>query len=95
MNRRAHGASGHISRILLLTLVGLMVCAVTPAQAGWTITQLTNNSIANYHPAISGTNVVWEGWDGTDDDIYSNFAGQLTDNSTPDEAPDISGTNVV
>lgn len=61
----------------------------------WKITQLTNNSVNDYGPAISGTNVVWSGWDGSDWEIYSNFAGQLTDNSISDFTPSISGTNVV
>ena len=34
-------------------------------------------------------------YDGSDYEIYSNFAGQLTDNTTDDSMPSISGTNIV
>jgi hypothetical protein len=58
--------------------------------------QLTDNSTDSYTPAISGTNVVWVGWGGSDLEIYSDFAGQVTNNSGYDERnPDISGTNIV
>ena len=39
--------------------------------------------------------MVWSAWDGSDWEIYSNFAGQITDNEVCDACPDISGTNVV
>ena len=69
------------------------------ADPTWTITQLTYNSIpapeTRAFPSISGTNVVWAGWDGSDYEIYSNFAGQLTNNNVRDVNPSISGTNVV
>jgi hypothetical protein len=70
MNRRVHGVGERIARILLLILVGLLMCSVPPAQAGWTITQLTNNNVDDLHPDISGTNVVWQSYDGTDYEIY-------------------------
>jgi hypothetical protein len=38
---------------------------------------------------------VWSGYDGSNQQIYSNFAGQLTGGSGYKGAPDISGTNVV
>ena len=37
--------------------------------------------------AISGTNVVWQRWAGSDWEIYSNFAGRLTDNARADNEP--------
>lgn len=61
----------------------------------WKITQLTNNSTDDYNPSISGTNVVWSGWDGSDYEIFSNFAGQLSNNNTIVSYISISGTNVV
>ena len=74
----------------------LGVCEVAFADPTWTITQLSNNNNTDdTHPSISGTNVVWYAYDGSDFEIYSNFAGQLTDNSTDDQWPSISGTNVV
>ncbi|GAH34114.1 unnamed protein product, partial [marine sediment metagenome] len=37
---------------------------------GNTITQVTDNSYDNYYPQISGSNVVWDGWDGYDNEIF-------------------------
>jgi len=79
---------------IVFVLTSLLLCNITFA-GSWTITQLTDNSTDDTYPAISGTNVVWMGWDGSDYEIYSNFAGQLTNNDTWDTGPSISGTNVV
>jgi len=76
-------------------IVMFVLGAGSVTYAGWTITQLTDNSTDDWDPHISGTNVVWRGWDGSDWEIYSNFAGQLTNNDVDDFEPDISGTNVV
>ncbi len=60
--------------------------------------QLTNRSITNSYPEISGSNVVWTGWDGTDYEIYfydGTSTTQLTNNSIEDQNPRISGSNVV
>jgi hypothetical protein len=67
--------------------------------------QVTNNSINDTNPAISGSKVVWEGsedvvpvtatnlyfWDGS----FPITPIQVTDNSTLDWRPDISGSTVV
>jgi hypothetical protein len=61
-------------------------------------TQITHNTHEDRIPTISGTNVVWHGWDGDDYEIYSwNGAAiaQITDNTTTDYTPTISGSNVV
>ena len=56
---------------------------------------MTDNSSDDKWASVSGTNVVWSGWDGGDYEIYSNFDGQLSNNDTGDFYPSISGTNVV
>lgn len=61
---------------IVFALTNLLLCNITFAET-WTITQLTDNSTDDLGPSISGTNVVWMGWDGSDYEIYSNFAGQL------------------
>jgi hypothetical protein len=76
----------------VLALVVAMISS--PATAGWTITQLTDNDYDDWNPAISGTNVVWSGFDGTDREIYSNFAGRITFNGRDDCVPVISEMNV-
>jgi len=79
--------------------VSLALCCNSDAYAGWTVTQLTNNSINDRDPQISGSNVVWVGtfpatrseifiWDGTS-------TTQLTNNNTYDRDPQISGSSVV
>ena len=62
------------------------------------VTQLTNNSRGDDSPAISGNNVVWYGFDGTDLEIFfynGTSTTQLTNNSREDSFPAISGNNVV
>ncbi|MBE9217568.1 beta strand repeat-containing protein [Dolichospermum flos-aquae] len=64
------------------------------------VTQLTNNSINDYAPAISGNNVVWTGDNGYygDDQIFfynGTSTTQLTNNNYDDGSPKISGNNVV
>jgi beta propeller repeat protein len=81
-----------VAIVVLISVLG--VCPVAHAQGTWTITQLTDNTTDDMWPAISGANVVWQGWDGSDWEIYSNY-GQLTDNDVKDTRPDISGENVV
>lgn len=62
----------------LIIIIAVVVCLCVPqTKAAWTITQLTNNSTNDSNPAISGTNVVWQHKDGSDYEIYSNFAGQI------------------
>ncbi len=82
------------SSFFVLT-AALLCLGATQANAAWTTTQLTSNSFDDQGVDISGTNVVWRRWDGSDWEIHSNFAGQLTNNSIDDERPRISGTNVV
>lgn len=73
------------------------VCLSADASV-WTIQQITNNSFDDNHPRISGTNVVWHGWDGSDFEIYQKFGNntitKVTDNNTDDRLPSISGSNI-
>lgn len=60
--------------------------------------QLTDNEEEDINAAISGANVVWQGWDGHDWEIWffdGLTAQQITDNETDDEHPDVSGFDVV
>ena len=62
------------------------------------IVQLTNNHYDESSPQISGNNVVWQGYDGNDTEIFL-YNGkntiQLSDNNYGDETLQISGNNVV
>ena len=73
--------------------------AVNSAYAtDWTITQLTNDSYDDYYPQVYGSNVVWDGWDGSDYEIFlydGTGTTQLTNNSYTDWIPQIYGSNVV
>ncbi len=63
-----------------------------------TTTQITNNSAIDNHPAISGGNVAWQGWVGSETEIYSwdsSAITRITNNTTYDWSPAISGDNVV
>jgi len=93
MNRRSSNRTNLSTQVLFLTFVTLILCTTAMGDLTWKITQLTDNETPDTNPDISGTNVVWQGWDGSDWQIYSNFAGQLS--STGGGQPAISGTNVV
>ena len=78
----------------------IILLAVLPAIgfAEWPITQLTDGAEEDYGPHISGGNIVWESWDGSDGEIFfwsGSTTTQLTDNSGDDGDPQISGGNVV
>ncbi|MHC4445016.1 MAG: TolB family protein, partial [Planctomycetota bacterium] len=65
---------------------------------GTSTTQLTNNSYGDYFPQVSGSNVVWQGYDGNDYEIFlydGTSTTQLTNNSYQDIDPQVSGSNVV
>jgi len=98
MKKTIPNPSSAVRGIVVVIFANMLACGVGFAASSWTITQLTNNDTNDHWPAISGTNVVWLGWDGSDSEIYSNFAGQLPTNSMDEnyhEPPAISGTNVV
>ncbi len=59
---------------------------------------ISDNTLNNYNPQISGDNVVWQVYDGNDNEIYfynGSETTRLTDNDYVDESPKISGDNVV
>ena len=61
-------------------------------------TQVTNNSVHDYKPRVSGSNMVWWRGSGDDSEIYlwnGATTTQVTDNSVADANPDIDGSNVV
>ena len=86
------------SRIVYVVI--FVFLAVNSAYAtNWTVTQLTNNNYADWDPQVYGSNVVWQGFDGNDDEIFlydGNSTTQLTNNSYDDSWPvHIYGSNVV
>ncbi|MHC5083202.1 MAG: hypothetical protein ACYTET_04600 [Planctomycetota bacterium] len=55
--------------------------------------QLTDNDANDVNPAIEGSYVAWEGWDGNDWEIYAyngDSVVQMTDNDVDDVNPNIS-----
>jgi len=50
----------------------MVLAAAIQTQAGyiWTVTQLTDNSYDDKAPQVSGSNVVWSGYDGNDYEIF-------------------------
>ncbi len=94
-------------RTIILTLIPAIVSGLSMAQPGsWQVVQLTNNAYHDSEPEISGSNIVWRGFDGNDYEIFL-YDGlsirQLTDNSYDDGGgaygydnnPRVSGSNVV
>ncbi|GAF86379.1 unnamed protein product, partial [marine sediment metagenome] len=65
---------------------------------GASTTRLSENNYAAGSPQVSGSNVVWQGYNGDDSEIFlydGTSTTQLTDNSYDDRAVQISGANVV
>ena len=95
--------SDSMPRLAVSALAASWLLASASAAAAFDVMQITDNSINDYYPAVSGSNVVWMGDDGNDTEIHFWDGGfpipdhtiQITDNSTDDEDPDISGSNVV
>ena len=88
-----------LSSALLITAVLLAVLGIcTPVQARWRITQLTDNDSNDWQPHVSGSDVVWLGYDGNDFEVFlydGSTTTQLSDNSYDDCWPQVSGSNVV
>jgi serralysin len=64
---------------------------------GTTFSQITNNSFADFNPQISGSNIVWYGWDGSSYEIYrlqGDAIVPVTDNARTDQYPKISGQSI-
>ncbi len=65
---------------------------------GSTVTQLTNNTLQEGAPAISGEHVVWHVSDGNDNEIFQwqgKKINQLTTNETEDINPQVAGDCIV
>ncbi|MHC4499840.1 MAG: proprotein convertase P-domain-containing protein, partial [Planctomycetota bacterium] len=76
----------------------ITISAGTPMD--WLTKQITDNTKDDGKHQISGSNVVWEGYDGTDYEIFLYNATtattiQITNNSRDDLDPQIHGSNVV
>ncbi|NEQ26713.1 MAG: hypothetical protein F6K28_48335, partial [Microcoleus sp. SIO2G3] len=59
--------------------------------------QLTDSRFFEGHPKISGSNIVWSGYDGYDRELYlynGSSTIQLTDNNIEDYRPQLSGNNL-
>lgn len=64
----------------------------------FTVAQVTNNSLDDLYPQLSGSSLVWQTWDGVDYEIYyynGAAAIALTNNTTDDLNPQISGNSAV
>ena len=46
-------------RVSVFMTAWLLLGAAAPVEAAWTITQLTDNSLFEWWPDVSGSNVVW------------------------------------
>ncbi len=96
------GARRRIVLILAgVAIVAMALAGITLAYASeiFTVTNLCDNSTDDQASQISGDRVVWEGWDGSDYEIYTRTPGgaafQMTDNTTEDRQPQVSGDRVV
>ncbi len=84
--------------VLGILLTSQLFCSPAIALPPYQIIQVTDNSYDDYYPQISGNNVVWQGSDGIDDEIFfwdGSSMTQVTYNSYDDYYPQISGNNVV
>ncbi len=97
-------ARGRVTKVAVLVLAAaaLSVALSTPVSAAEAFppTQLTNNNYTEYSdPAVSGDRVVWQSFDGSDDEIYTwtptGGTVRLTNNGNDDSNPAVSGDCVV
>ncbi len=63
-------------------------------------TQLTDNTVDDYEPQVSGDRLVWYGYDGSDYNVYTWALGDssptsVSDNTLDDYSPQVSGDRVV
>ena len=85
-------------KLIICALAASWFVILSSGANAFDVVQLTDNSTEDRNPAISGSNVVWWGYDGGDWEIYLWEGGtttQITNNSTGDSAPAISGSNLV
>jgi hypothetical protein len=83
---------------IIHALAASWLVILSSAAAAFDVIQITNNSTFDAYPAVSGSNVVWQGGDDPDGEIYlwdGATTTQLTNNTTYEWVPDISGSNVV
>jgi len=98
MARKRNLKRSLVIAVFLLAVVG-MSCPVLAVS--WKVTQVTDNDDYDCNPQISGSNVVWEGEDGNDREIFfwdgdpTSEPINISDNSYDDFSPQISGSNVV
>ena len=96
-----------IGLILLAALTSFAVlwggvCIAAGSAAGqlaWSTTQVTDNTLDDLDPQVSDGRVVWQGYDGTDYEIFTWKVGdsaptQLTENTNYDAEPQVSGNRV-
>ncbi len=90
------------SQSVLLRMAAVLVLLMVPTAFAWAwpIIPLTDNDYSDEQPRISGDNVAWRMYDGSDYEICYYDGGthtitQLTDNAYDDYSPEISGQNVV
>ena len=62
---------------------------------GVQVTRLTNDTVRDYPPVISGSTAVWEHNDGNSKEIYRSNGAPLTSNAVVDAQPDVFGSRVV
>lgn len=89
---------GRISSVLTVCIFSLLINLSTVYATGRITDQLTRNSHDDLYPKISGDNIVWQGWDGSDSEIFlydGSTIIQLTNNAYDDVNPKISGRNIV
>ena len=82
--------------VLALAASWLLIMS-SPAGA-FDITQITDNSSDDEDPAISGSNVVWYDYDGSDEEIYlwdgeTETITQITNNSSDGSHPAIASSH--
>jgi len=85
---------------IAILVAGLYVAVLAPLASGaWIVEALTDNSISESHPDISGDNIVWSRYTGSASDIFLYNRGtgattQLTNSPESDFNPAISGSHV-
>ncbi len=88
--------------LVVLTVLALLLMSggAWAATEGFLISQISHGDYPwGPEPKVSGARVVWLGWDGTDEEVFTWTASggikQLTNNATSERPPQVSGNRVV
>ncbi|MEA3489097.1 MAG: hypothetical protein U9R44_01985 [Candidatus Omnitrophota bacterium] len=78
--------------LLALLIIAMITLAPQAHTDEWITRQVTDNTTNDQHPSLYNNEIAWQGWDGTDYEIYywdGTTTTQITSNTIPDRFPSL------